>query len=62
MSDKPATAATLRCTKCGADFACDPAGACWCKDEAFKMPMPASETESCLCPNCLRAMAEEQAR
>jgi hypothetical protein len=62
MSAKPAsTAATLRCTKCGAEFACDPLGSCWCKDESFRLPMPASDAESCLCPTCLRGLAGERA-
>ncbi len=57
-----ATTATLRCTKCGAEFACDPVGACWCKDEAFRLPMPKAGAESCLCPKCLREAAAEQRR
>jgi len=62
MSTKPATiAAILRCAKCGAEFACDPAGACWCKDESVRLPMPAGPAESCLCPNCLRATARKHA-
>jgi hypothetical protein len=54
-----ASATTLRCTKCGAEFACDPAGDCWCKDETFRVPLPKSDSESCLCPTCLKAMASE---
>jgi len=60
MTEKPSTAATLRCTKCGAEFSCDPAGACWCKDETYRLPMPANKAESCLCPKCLQAMAAVQ--
>lgn len=52
--------ATIRCTKCGAAFACEPAGECWCKDETIRLPLPADGTASCLCPKCLRAMAEAQ--
>ncbi|HTP84933.1 MAG TPA: cysteine-rich CWC family protein [Alphaproteobacteria bacterium] len=52
------TAAKLRCTRCGAEFACDPAGDCWCKDETFRVPMPKAGAESCLCPACLRTMAD----
>jgi hypothetical protein len=51
--------ASLRCTRCGAQFACDPAGDCWCKDETFRVPLPKTEAESCLCPACLKAMASE---
>lgn len=51
-------ASTLRCAKCGAEFGCDPAGACWCKDESFRLPMPSSDAGSCLCPRCLREAAK----
>lgn len=51
---------TIRCTKCGASFGCDPAGNCWCKEENFRLPMPVSTAESCLCPKCLREAAEAQ--
>jgi len=50
-------AATIRCAKCGAVFSCDPAGECWCKEENFRLPMPPSSAESCLCPKCLRHAA-----
>lgn len=46
--------ATLRCARCGTEFGCDPAGDCWCKEEAFRVPMPAGDAEACLCPMCLR--------
>jgi len=52
--------ATIRCSKCGAEFACDPAGACWCKDETVRLPMPTGAATSCLCPTCLRATAAAQ--
>lgn len=54
-------AATLRCTRCGAEFACDPLGECWCKDESFRLPMP-DTAESCLCPKCLKALAAQEQR
>jgi hypothetical protein len=61
MSGAPAAvAATIRCSKCGAEFACEPAGACWCKDESYRVPMPASDAASCLCPTCLRELAAKQ--
>jgi hypothetical protein len=53
-------ATTLRCARCGTSFGCDPAGDCWCKEEAFRLPMPVSGAESCLCPACLRKAAEKQ--
>lgn len=52
------TKTTIRCAQCGAEFGCDPAGACWCKDEDFRVPMPAAAV-SCLCPKCLREAAEK---
>ncbi len=57
MSTVPATA--IRCSRCGASFGCNPAGECWCKDESIRLPMPASSAESCLCPKCLKAVAEQ---
>ncbi len=51
-------AATIRCSQCGAAFGCDPAGDCWCKQETFRLPMPASNAARCLCPKCLREAAE----
>jgi hypothetical protein len=47
------------CARCGKGFDCGvnvPAG-CWCADESFRLPMPTSVTEDCLCPDCLRAAA-----
>ncbi len=55
MTAPAAPPVTIRCARCGTPFVCDPDGACWCKDEAFRAPMPANKTESCLCPTCLRA-------
>jgi hypothetical protein len=46
----------LACSGCGAEFACNPAGPCWCADESFRLPMP-SDGGDCLCPDCLRKMA-----
>jgi hypothetical protein len=51
----------VRCEKCGTAFSCTPEGACWCMEESFKLPMPTKAT-SCLCPKCLRVMAQEQKR
>jgi hypothetical protein len=50
----------LACSSCGISFSCNPKGACWCADEAFRLPMP-SEGADCLCPDCLRKLAEAQA-
>ena len=58
MSDS-ASKASLRCVRCGAEFGCDPAGDCWCKDESFRLPMPEAGVETCLCPTCLRTAAKE---
>ena len=55
--------ANARCSVCGAVFACEPAGACWCKDETFRLPLPdpAAGHAGCLCPTCLRDRAAKQA-
>nr|WP_249137006.1 cysteine-rich CWC family protein [Bradyrhizobium tropiciagri] len=50
----------LACTACGSEFACAPAGPCWCSDESFRLPMP-TDGSDCLCPTCLRKLAEQQA-
>jgi hypothetical protein len=50
----------LACTKCGTEFNCSLSGACWCGDEAFRLPMPADGSD-CLCPACLRKLAEQSA-
>jgi hypothetical protein len=47
----------LACANCGTEFNCDPAGDCWCKEESLRVPMPATG-EDCLCPKCLRKLAE----
>jgi hypothetical protein len=55
----------LACARCGATFECGSGGrggACWCAEENFRMPMPATADEECLCPICLRAAALSQVR
>ncbi len=56
----------LACTRCGTSFECgtgsgSSAGACWCMDEAYRMPMPDAAAADCLCPTCLRAAAAASA-
>jgi len=51
--DQPPRAA---CARCGAAFSCQPAGDCWCKHEAVRLPLPV-EGEGCLCAACLRKAA-----
>jgi hypothetical protein len=51
----------LACARCGAAFECGAAaGACWCAEEQFRLPMPQDGSEDCLCPACLRAEASAQ--
>jgi hypothetical protein len=50
----------LACARCGAEFSCNPAGGCWCADEAYRVPMPTAANADCLCPDCLRRLAHEQ--
>lgn len=54
----------IACGRCGAEFGCGrdgPAG-CWCAEESFplKMPLPADagSFSDCLCPSCLRSVAD----
>ncbi|MGB8401593.1 cysteine-rich CWC family protein [Bradyrhizobium sp.] len=51
----------LACARCATVFACNPSGPCWCAEETFRLPMPADGGE-CLCPTCLRKMAQQAAR
>jgi hypothetical protein len=46
----------LICSRCGAEFGCDPVGPCWCKEESARLPMPVAG-EDCLCSECLRKAA-----
>ncbi|SHG35877.1 cysteine-rich CWC family protein [Bradyrhizobium erythrophlei] len=46
----------LACSVCGTEFACNPAGPCWCAEETARLPMPVAG-EDCLCRDCLRKMA-----
>ncbi|NLS68339.1 hypothetical protein BSN85_23295 [Bradyrhizobium brasilense] len=57
---KPASPRQLACTACGSEFSCSLTGACWCCDESFRLPMP-TDGGDCLCPACLRKLAEQQA-
>jgi len=51
----------LACSRCGTEFECNPGGECWCADETARLPMPFA-AEDCLCRDCLRKAAEQQAR
>ncbi len=59
MSASP-LAAEIACVRCGALFACDPAGDCWCKHVDVVMPVPAPGAQAtCLCPECLAEVGEK---
>ena len=52
----------LACARCGTSFECGAnAGACWCMNESYRLPMPDAADTSCLCPACLRAAAAASA-
>jgi hypothetical protein len=51
----------LACSRCGTEFTCNPAGACWCAEETVKLPMPVAG-EDCLCRDCLRQIAAQPGR
>ncbi|MBI1202076.1 MAG: hypothetical protein GC182_06150 [Rhodopseudomonas sp.] len=52
----------LTCARCGAAFGCNLAGGCWCDAEPYRLPLPTQAAQDCLCPTCLRQMAQEQAQ
>jgi hypothetical protein len=56
-STGPAAARRLACARCGTAFDCSLGGGCWCADEPYRLPMPDTAAEDCLCPACLRAAA-----
>lgn len=52
-----------KCPRCGAMFTCGKSGKCWC----FEIEVPPSvleniekEYNSCLCPSCLKDVAESK--
>jgi hypothetical protein len=52
----------LSCARCGNDFTCGAGGRdgrCWCADEEYRLPMPATTDQDCLCPSCLRVHAKQ---
>jgi hypothetical protein len=54
----------LVCEACGSEFSCDSGGACWCFDEAVRLPLPIDGRhayQDCLCRDCLRKIAQDQA-
>ena len=52
----------LACARCGTLFECGAsAGACWCMEETYRLPMPDATGADCLCPGCLRAAAAASA-
>jgi hypothetical protein len=57
----PSQPRKLACARCGTTFECGLNGDCWCAAEPYALPMPASPTEDCLCPACLRKTAEAPA-
>jgi hypothetical protein len=44
----------LVCAGCGVRFDCRLGGDCWCAAEPYRLPMPSSPADDCLCPACLR--------
>jgi hypothetical protein len=47
----------LACARCGAVFDCTRTQDCWCNEKSFRLPMPNSDAEDCLCATCLAAAA-----
>jgi Cysteine-rich CWC len=50
----------LNCGRCGTHFNCSLAGNCWCASEPYRLRLPDSAVEDCLCPTCLRDKAASQ--
>ena len=48
----------VACSRCGAEFTCTQSEACWCNEEAIRLPMPRGG-EDCLCADCLRKAAAQ---
>ncbi|PYD61357.1 hypothetical protein CFR72_14745 [Gluconacetobacter entanii] len=49
----------IKCKKCGADFSCQPEGACWCMEKPRGLPVPTDDQAGCLCPVCLDALTNQ---
>ncbi|UTD30401.1 cysteine-rich CWC family protein [Bradyrhizobium sp. WD16] len=49
------------CPRCGTVFGCNLSGGCWCNDISARLPLPTND-EDCLCPACLRAVADAARR
>jgi hypothetical protein len=54
LGQPAATPRRIVCARCGDCFDCSLGGDCWCAAEPYRLPLPASPTEDCLCPACLR--------
>jgi len=48
----------VACARCGAPFDCGLDTECWCAAEPYRLKLPASAADDCLCPACLRKAAE----
>jgi len=64
--NQPTTTGIKQCPRCGTDFECKVDDLRNCDCVAVKVSLPALKTlkgryEDCLCPNCLREIAETDA-
>jgi len=51
----------LACQRCGCAFDCALDGTCWCAAPGYRrLPLPDAVEEDCLCPACLRALANQR--
>ena len=62
MTDRTETSAfrRLACSRCGAEFECNPGGDAGVRMR-FRLPMPVAG-EDCLCRECLRKAADADTR
>lgn len=62
MTNRTESAArALACSCCGTEFTCNLSDTCWCMEEPYRLPTPTQDGGDCLCPDCLRNLAAEQA-
>jgi hypothetical protein len=63
-SERLGQPARMVCERCGQEFGCSRGriGDCWCNAEPFRLPVPlppeVGTFGDCLCPSCLRSLAE----
>jgi hypothetical protein len=64
MTSNPhSTPELTQCPRCGKEFACNTSGKCWCSGVFVPPDKLAELTDkytSCLCPDCLNEIAQQE--